>query len=59
LGKVLQETVETCFEKIGFRKDGENVSPMAANSTFATMDWDSRVPLPNPFPALFILGTVF
>jgi len=44
LGKVLQETVETCYEKFGFRKDGENISPIA-NLTFATMDWDARVPL--------------
>ena len=47
LGKALQETVETCFEKFGFRKDGVNVSPVA-NATFATMDWDARVPSPKP-----------
>ena len=42
LDKVLQETVDTSFEKFGFRRDGINVSPMV-NVTFATMDWDHRV----------------
>jgi hypothetical protein len=42
LGKVLQEIVDSCFEKYGFRRDGVVVSPMW-NSTFATMDWDGRV----------------
>jgi len=42
LEKVLQEVVDTSFEKFGFRKDGINVSPMV-NVTFATMDWNSRV----------------
>jgi hypothetical protein len=42
LGKVLQETVDGCVEKVGFRKDGINTSPML-NTTYASMDWDARV----------------
>src|SRR5579859_4436546 len=42
LSKILQETVDSCVEKIGFRKDGINTSPML-NTTFASMDWDARV----------------
>jgi hypothetical protein len=42
LGKVLQETVDTCFEKFGCRRDGSNMSPLS-NTTFTTLDWDGRV----------------
>src|SRR2546423_1770621 len=42
LSKILQETVDSCVEKIGFRKDGINTSPML-NTTYASMDWDERV----------------
>jgi hypothetical protein len=45
LGKVLQETVDNCFEKYGFRKEGRNISPLD-NITFANLDWDGRVSLP-------------
>lgn len=46
LGKVLQETVDSCVEKIGFRKDGVSTSPML-NTTYASMDWDARVYRPE------------
>ena len=46
VGKILQETVDSCVEKIGFRKDGVNTSPML-NVTYASMDWDARVISPD------------
>jgi hypothetical protein len=42
LEKVLQETVDSSFEKFGFRKDGVSISPLV-NVTFSTLDWDGRV----------------
>lgn len=42
LGKVLQETVDSSFERYGYKISGLTKSPMA-DATFARMDWDARV----------------
>ena len=42
LEKVVQETADSCFEKIGFKRDGVPYHPFR-NVTLATLDWDARV----------------
>jgi len=42
LERVVQETAESCFDKIGFKKDGIPYHPFR-NVIFATLDWDARV----------------
>ena len=49
---MLQETVDSSFEKHGFRKDGVRQSPMV-NITFANMDWDARV-----YPPFFLMQNI-
>jgi hypothetical protein len=50
LDRVVQETTDSCFANIGFKRDGLPYHPFQ-NVAFATLDWDARVaPPPQQAP---------